>query len=148
MALCKMEGCFFFFLLFDFTPSSLSSCFWHIKLPQLSLHLSWWLHSQEGGGLGGGERVHHSAFYNTPLSEQSPPFCSTPASEVTSDLPLPGATSLLMNRLNVIRLPAKIRTQAQSCSLKLLFFIKDSGHSGSHVSESETALVSVRGPVC
>lgn len=32
--------------------------------------------------------------------------------------------------------------------IKATFFIKDSGHSGSHVSESETALMSVRGPVC
>lgn len=72
MALCKMEGRFFFFLLFDFTPSSLSSCFWHIKLPQLSLHLSWWLHSQEGGGLGGGTCASFSFLQYTVIGAISP----------------------------------------------------------------------------
>lgn len=50
-----------------------------------------------------------------------PPFCSTVASEITSDLPLPGATSLLMNRLNVIRPPAKSELKHNLArSLKLL----------------------------
>ncbi len=50
------------------------------------------------------ERVHHSASYNAPLSQRAISVFST---EITSDLQLPGATSTLMNWLDVIKPAAK-----------------------------------------
>jgi len=69
------------------------------------------------------QHVHHSASYMHTAIWAIFTFCSTEATEITSDLPLPEATSSLMSKLDVRRPPAKWELRHNhASSIKLLLW--------------------------